>query len=253
MSILLPLYIYPWPGVWDALYWEAQKNPKLNFTVILNPCSGPCLASLPPQVYIDEIPRLKQWDNIRTLGYVATNYTEKEYSLVAEEIRQYALWPTIMNDSRLAVDGIFFDETPGAYHWQKHAYLKDAADAVRSYVELGDQVVVHNPGTLPDAVWNYLDIANITVILEDTFAHFIDGTRFNLLKNFSKVTGLPKSAFSIMLHSLGNIPNELVQWTAEELKEIAGWNFATSTSEAGEYWHSFSSILDTFITRYAEV
>lgn len=21
MSILLPLYVYPWPGVWDPLYW----------------------------------------------------------------------------------------------------------------------------------------------------------------------------------------------------------------------------------------
>lgn len=21
MSILIPLYIYPWPGVWDPLYW----------------------------------------------------------------------------------------------------------------------------------------------------------------------------------------------------------------------------------------
>lgn len=110
---------------------------------------------------------------------------------------------------------------------------------------------VHNPGVLPDAVWNYLDIANITVIFENTFAAFISAPTFNALKSFSAATTLPKSAFSIMLHSLGNIPNELVEWTATEMKTMATWNFATSTSAAGEYWHSFSAMLDTFITSYA--
>jgi hypothetical protein len=110
---------------------------------------------------------------------------------------------------------------------------------------------VHNPGNLPDITWNYLDIADITVIFENTFAAFISAPTFNSLKNFSTATNLPKSAFSIMLHSLGNIPDDLVEWTAEEMKEMAAWNFATSTSVAGEYWHSFSSMLDTFITKYA--
>ena len=110
---------------------------------------------------------------------------------------------------------------------------------------------MHNPGVLPDALWNYLDIANITVIFENTFAAFIAAPTFNALKNFSSVSKLPKSAFSIMLHSLGDIPNELVAWTAVEMKEMAAWNFATSTSAAGEYWHSFAAMLDAFITSYA--
>lgn len=35
------------------------------------------MGSLPEPAYISEIPKLKNYPNIRTLGYVATNYTEK--------------------------------------------------------------------------------------------------------------------------------------------------------------------------------
>jgi hypothetical protein len=89
---------------------RASKNPHLNYTVILNPCSGPCLSSLPEQAYIDEIPKLSMYPNIRKLGYVATNYTDRLIETVLAEIHQYSLWPALMNDSRMNVDGIFFDE-----------------------------------------------------------------------------------------------------------------------------------------------
>lgn len=102
-------------------------------------------------------------------------------------------------------------------------------------------------------MWNYLDLANTTVIFEDTFAQFIDATRFNALKNFHNITSLPTSAFSVMLHSVGNIPEELVTWTIAEMKHMAEWNFATNVATAGEYWHSFPAIFDLFINRYASV
>jgi hypothetical protein len=54
-----------------------------------------------------------------------------------------------------------------------------------------------------------------------------------------------------MLHSLGDVPSELIEWTAKEMKVMAAYNFATSTNTAGEYWHSFAAMLDTFITSYA--
>lgn len=118
-------------------------------------------------------------------------------------------------------------------------------------MQLTDGVSVHNPGTIPDRIWNYLDIANITVIFENSFSAFISAPTFNTLKNFTNAANTSKSALSIMLHSLGNIPDELIQWTAAEMKVMAEWNFATSTNVVGEYWHSFSTMLDTFITTYA--
>ncbi|KAK7180580.1 hypothetical protein DPSP01_006415 [Paraphaeosphaeria sporulosa] len=253
MSILLPLYVYPWPGVWDPLYWAAGNNTNLKFNVILNPCSGPCMGSLPEPAYIDEIPKLKNHPNIRTLGYVATNYTDKVLDSVLSEIRQWASWPMLMNDTRMSVDGIFFDEIPGLYHWQKHDYLKATTNAVQASEHLGEKLIIHNPGTLPDPVWNYLDLANTTVIFEDTFANFIEATKFNALKNFHTATNLPTSAFSIMLHSIGSIPDELVTWTVMQMKHMAEWNFATNVATAGEYWHSFPTIFELFIKRYAQL
>jgi len=96
---------------------------------------------IPEQSYIDEIPKLRDYPNIKTLGYVATNYTDKQIDSVLAEIHQYSLWPSLMNNTRISVDGIFFDEVPGLYHWQKHDYLKSAADAVRTNENLGEKLV----------------------------------------------------------------------------------------------------------------
>ncbi|KAF2645453.1 hypothetical protein P280DRAFT_388554 [Massarina eburnea CBS 473.64] len=252
MSILLPLYTYPWAGVWEPLYWEANKNPHLNFTVIINPCSGPCMNSLPPQEYITEIPKLSQYANIHKLGYVATNYTDKPIDDTLAEIRQWGKWPVLMNDSSMAVDGIFFDETPGLYQWQKHDYLTVAATEVRREDGgLGDGVVVHNPGTLPDPTWHYLDIADITVIFEDSFANFISAATFNAIKNFPSLANFSTQAFAVMVHSVGSVPDELTEWTARQMKELAGWNYVTDVSAVGEWWHSFPLILDVWVTEYA--
>jgi hypothetical protein len=120
---------------------SANTNPHLNFSVILNPCSGPCLNSKPEDTYLAEMPKLKDWPNIRTLGYVATNYTNKALDTVLAEIQTYANWTSIMNNPKMAVDGIFFDETPGAYDWRSHDFLKAAADEVRRQPGLGQQVV----------------------------------------------------------------------------------------------------------------
>jgi hypothetical protein len=84
---------------------------------------------------------LKQYKNIRTLGYVSTNYTNKALDSVLEDIYTYANWSTSWNDSRIAVDGIFFDEIPGPYDWRQFAYLKTAQEVVKGSTGLGEQVV----------------------------------------------------------------------------------------------------------------
>lgn len=120
MSILLPLYVYPYPGAWDPLYaacafcsvefvmslmnYRATAHRNVDFTVILNPCSGPCMGSLPDQVYLDEIPKLRAYPNIRTLGYVATHYADKAIEDVLAEIDIYARWPKLTNEPKMRVD-----------------------------------------------------------------------------------------------------------------------------------------------------
>ncbi|KAF2262501.1 hypothetical protein CC78DRAFT_315120 [Lojkania enalia] len=252
MSILLPLYVYPWPGVWDPLYWAAGNNTRLNFTVILNPCSGPCVNAVPEEPYMVEMPKLKDFPNIRTLGYVATNYTNKPIENLLEEIDTYNNWATIMSDERVAVDGIFFDETPGLYNWEQYDYLEAATQRVKSSEGLGHKVVVHNPGTIPGIYSNFLDLADITVIFEETYMNWLDAPNFNALKSFYTRANMPKSALGIMLHSVPNIPEDLLEWTVQQLKEMVDWSFMSSVGVTGEYWHSFSSLFVPFVDTYGK-
>jgi len=75
------------------------------------------------------------------LGYVATNYTNKPIETLIAEIHTYNIWPQLLNDTRVAVDGIFFDETPGPYDWRAHDYLALATKEVKGSAGLGQRVV----------------------------------------------------------------------------------------------------------------
>lgn len=247
---------------------SAGNNTHLNFTVILNPCSGPCLNSSPETPYQIEVPKLSQYSNIKTLGYVATNYTNKPLETLMQEIHTYANWTQMMGE-KVALDGIFFDETPGTYDWRWYDYLKLAGEEVKKQKSLGERIVgtvifhripnttttnaasVHNPGNLPYVTWNYLNLTDITVVFEETFTKFIDTRTFNALKSLETTYGLPKSAFAIMLHSIPNIPDELVDWLADQMKHMTGYNFVSSVGTPGEYWHSFSSIFNHWVWVYA--
>jgi hypothetical protein len=95
----------------------------------------------PEQAYLDEMPKLRNYPNIRSLGYVATNYTNRAIEDVMLEIRTYAEWPRILNDDRIGVDGIFFDETPGTYDWRWEEYLRILKDEVKGNEGLGERVI----------------------------------------------------------------------------------------------------------------
>jgi hypothetical protein len=287
MSILLPLYVYPVPGAWDPLYaaytytshhfqklitnnfCRAKAYPNVEFTAIINPCSGPCNSSLPAQVYVNEIPKLKTFDNIRTLGYVATNYTSKELSHVLAEIDVYANWPKVSNNTRLKVDGIFFDETPSEYAVDQYQYLKVASQAVKTGPRFKDRFVgtypltspdvndpimtssltiyaVHNPGLIAPSILNsttalqnsYLNLADITVVFEEKFDKWLDASTFDALQD-SKVK---RSKLAIILHSMPNISKKVLDYVVEQVEETADWLFLTDVKVKDEYYHSFSPL-----------
>lgn len=99
------------------------------------------MGSLPDQVYLDEIPKLRAYPNIRTLGYVATHYADKAIEDVLAEIDVYAKWPRVTNNTKMRVDGIFLDETPSTYDAYDYAYLKTASQAVRNGTTFKDRFV----------------------------------------------------------------------------------------------------------------
>jgi hypothetical protein len=99
------------------------------------------MGSLPDQVYLNEVPKLRGYPNIRTLGYVATHYAEKPIDELLAEIGMYEKWPKIANDTKMRVDGIFLDETPSTYDAEEYQYLKTASQAVRNGTTFKDRFV----------------------------------------------------------------------------------------------------------------
>ena len=89
------------------------------------------------------------------------------------------------------------------------------------------------------------------MIFENHFAAFISASTFNAIKNLPSLSGYPASAFAMMLHSTGSVPDELTEWTAKQMRKLAGGNYATEVAEVGEWWHSFPKTLDVWVSKYA--
>ena len=118
-------------------HYRVSTHPNVNFTVVINPGSGPGPNPLPDGNYTREIPKLASYDNVRLLGYVATTYATRDISLVRKDIETYAGWSTNSSIPYLAVRGIFFDETPQQYDANVLAYLEKLRDVVRGAPGLG--------------------------------------------------------------------------------------------------------------------
>jgi len=246
MSILLPLYIYPGAGKWNPLYTAATEHPDVDFTVVINPCSGPCRGSRPDQVYLDEIPKLKKYENIRTLGYVATNYTNKIIDDVLADINTWSMWPNMYNNTKLKMDGVFLDETPSTYNTESYKYLEKARNAVRNGTRFRDRFIVHNPGFIPPtllhnktfAQTSYINLTDITVVFEETFDKFLLRENFDALH----ATSVRPSRLAIILHSLPDLSKRVLDYVVEQVQDGADWLFLTDVATKDEYYHSFSKI-----------
>ncbi|KAF2471078.1 uncharacterized protein BDR25DRAFT_30243 [Lindgomyces ingoldianus] len=139
-SVLLPLYVYPSTGAWDPLYQMASSYPRVQFTAIVNPYSGPGDSALPNENYTQAIHTLNALGNVRTIGYVATTWCTKNASSVLDEVAVYAGWGA--QDPQLAMSGIFFDETPTHYTPEYASYLQTISQAVHNNRGLKDGYVV---------------------------------------------------------------------------------------------------------------
>jgi hypothetical protein len=247
--------------------FSAKRNPDVDFTVIVNPCSGSCQGKLPDQYYQAEIPKLKTYRNVRTLGYVATNYTNKPIDEVISEVQTYAEWQKHSNNTKFRVDGIFFDETPTAYSEEKFQYLKKAAQSVKNSTTFRDRFVgkssakrsprkhlilaVHNPGniplasltTSPDTKGTYLDLADITVVFEEKFDKWLLKDTFDSLRKLK----VRKSKLAVMVHSMPEGSIKLLEWVVDSLNEMAGHYFVTTVQADDAHYNLFSPVFKDLV------
>lgn len=92
-SVLLPLYIYPTPGAWTPVYNAVAANASVHWQIVINPNSGPGPANTYPNSdYITAISKLNSYKNVELIGYTPTNYTNRPYANVTQDIRTYAYW-----------------------------------------------------------------------------------------------------------------------------------------------------------------
>jgi hypothetical protein len=111
----------------------------VQFTAIVNIFNGPGDGALPNAEYSDAIEHLNSFNNIRTIGYVATTWCAKNLSTVLDEVAAYSYWGDY--DASLAMSGIFVDETPTQYSAQYSSYLRSITQAVKESSGLKDSFV----------------------------------------------------------------------------------------------------------------
>ncbi|KAK7710583.1 hypothetical protein SLS57_008350 [Botryosphaeria dothidea] len=170
-AALVPAYIYPEVDAWQPLYNQLSAHPDVFFNIIINPNSGPGDGTSPGSDYEREITRLRTYTNVRLVGYVALNYTNKPIATVKSQIAQYAAW-----SSAIKLDGVFFDEAPSDDDATKIAYVQDAITDVRGSAGLGSgPYVVTNPGYPPARAYLYNEddgdlVPDLSLVYEEAYA-----------------------------------------------------------------------------------
>ncbi|KAH8592464.1 Spherulation-specific family 4-domain-containing protein [Bisporella sp. PMI_857] len=164
--VFLPLYIYPFNQSWDAVTTAIAANPDLNFQIVISPH----LANIyPDSNYIYGLDSLNKFPNVQTLGYVHTSWTARNITQVKSEIDSYAAWVNY-TDAAIAVDGIFFDETPSGFIGDTWAYLESITSYARRALGPSKTHIALNPGVPVNQ--SFYELADSINIFENTYAAF---------------------------------------------------------------------------------
>ncbi|KAK7057458.1 putative cell surface spherulin 4-like protein [Favolaschia claudopus] len=118
-GVLLPLYVYPsldfgdGAALWQPALSAISSSPNVPWLVVVNPHNGPGLSGQPGDAdpnYISGVSQLNAHSNVKTIGYVRTNFAASPIAEVEANITIWKSWGTY-TAADISVDGIFFDET----------------------------------------------------------------------------------------------------------------------------------------------
>jgi hypothetical protein len=108
---------------------------------VVNPNSGPGADTLPDGNYTREISRLNSYANTQLVGYVATNWGQRNTSAMLDDIGKYGNWSSASNGT-VSVRGIFFDEIPTQFTPANAKRLQEINAAVKLNSGLGSNPFV---------------------------------------------------------------------------------------------------------------
>lgn len=155
------------------------------------PCNKTLLTSndpaYPDESYIASVAKLNHYPNVQVLGYIPTNYAERDLSDVKEEVSTYSNWASY-KAKNITVSGVFFDEAPDTNDKTKIAYMQRISRAARAR---NLTTVVFNPGaTLEEgSAQGYFRAADLIVEFENSYAEWMSSVpakQFSASDNYAK-------------------------------------------------------------------
>ncbi|KAL5119597.1 hypothetical protein ACEQ8H_002443 [Pleosporales sp. CAS-2024a] len=240
-TILLPLYIYPKDNAtWSPLFDTLQARPELNYTIIINPSSGPGNASGPDNAYSAALKQLSTYPNVQKIGYVRTGYATRNLSDVVSEVNKYSAWAA--QDQAFEMDGIFFDESPHQYSQNAVDFMLSATRTVKSASGIqGQKTVVRNPGVIPDPRFSDAN-TDITVVFEESY------TQYAALQLDLAALKDGRAHHCYMVHSVPSMSLEQLRQFTRDLSKRAQYLFVTNNSDNiyesfGSDWANFTQAM----------
>ncbi|KZV91558.1 hypothetical protein EXIGLDRAFT_769800 [Exidia glandulosa HHB12029] len=245
LQVLFPLYIYPSDcGVsrdlcaWKPLYETLEANPGVQFTLVINPNSGPGDAAVPDSNYIAAVATVNALANVKTVGYVRSTWGARPVGEYQAEITTYANWATYP-DANIAVHGIFVDEANNTASTLQ--YYTDFSNYAHSAFPSDDTLVVQNPGTPLDQSWFDAMPNDVFVTFEGFYANmFDDWTAYT----DSRFADTPHQRQASIIHSFTGSTTDLVTVT-DTTAELTDIRYIYVTT--AEDYNSFPTNLDTFV------
>lgn len=188
IQLLIPLYSYPvWytpkDYIWDDIITASHL---VSITTIINPNNGP--GGIPNADYQEGLRQLRN-NPIRILGYVSTQYAQREIDDVQRDIDIYAQY--------FDIDGIFLDEVTNTS--DKIGYYKKLSEYIKKIPKF--QSVFLNPGTHINEEYVREFVGDTVVVFEDEAINWSDYQPNTYIQNY------PSTRFAILIHSIPDILN----------------------------------------------
>lgn len=167
-GVLLPLYVYPSATFNDgAANWRPalaaiSASPSTPYLAVINPGNGPGATGSPGNAdanYITGVSQLNAAPNVKTIGYVRTNYGTSSTSELYANLTTWSSWSSY-TETDLSVAGIFFDEAPT----DNYEYLSSAISHARSAFGTQQITTICNFGTAAAA--EFYSICDVAIVFE---------------------------------------------------------------------------------------
>lgn len=175
-GVMVPLYTYP-GSTWDQVVAAKNAHPSVPIVTIINPKNGS--GDVQDPNYVAGIQNL-QSSGIIVLGYVHTNYANRDPNMAMNDTGNYKNWYN--------VNGIFFDEMSNiAENKDYYASLNNHAKSIGLSVTVGNSGVDTSP--------SYIGVVDNIVVYDNQ-----DLPTLNFLGGWH--TGYDKSNFSILSYGV---------------------------------------------------